>query len=322
MALALHGGAGAISQQLLSPQRQEEYRQGLRQALTVGTKILTEGGTAMDAVSQTVVSLENCPLFNAGKGAVFTADETIELDASIMCGQSGAAGAVAGVKTLKNPILGARIVLEHSPHVFLVGKGADEYGLLHGAQQVPPSYFETETRREQLHTFQAENRIDLDHNDDAPQTHSPVNLGTVGAVALDQEGNLAAATSTGGMTNKEYGRVGDSPLIGSGTWASNSTCAISCTGQGEYFILGAVARDIDARMRYGGETLEQAAVTSLTEHVMIPGGQGGLIAVDKTGKVVMPFNSLGMYRASWTNLTGQSHVSIWKRSPSAGASTR
>ena len=312
MALALHGGAGAIRPGLLNPQRIQEYESGLRDALTIGRELLASGSSAIEAVCETVARLEDCPLFNAGHGAVFTANESIELDASIMCGKTRSAGAIAAVKTIKNPIRGARLVMERSPHVFLVGEGAEEYAALHGMDIVPSSYFETEKRRQQLHRFKAEKRIDLDHNDDAPRDYAPpVNLGTVGAVALDKFGNLAAATSTGGMTNKEYGRVGDSPIIGAGTWASNDTCAISCTGQGEYFLIGAVAKDVDARMRYGRTSFSDACIQALTEHVANSNGQGGLIAISRQGEILMPFNSLGMYRGCWSERTGVSRVNIW-----------
>ena len=310
--LALHGGAGAIRPGLLSPKRTKEYEDGLQQALQRGRALLLSGASALDAVVETVVSLEDCPLFNAGHGSVYTSEETIELDASLMSGDGMRAGAVAAVRTIKNPIRGARLVLEESPHVFLVGEGADAFARFHGLETVDPSYFETEKRRQQLIRFKAEQRIDLDHNDDAPRnTNPPVNLGTVGAVALDRDGHLASATSTGGMTNKEYGRVGDSPIIGAGTWASNDTCAISCTGQGEYFMLGVVAKDVDARMRYGKVSFEDACIQSITTHVAEKTGQGGLIAISKEGKIMMPFNSLGMYRASWSQKTGEMKIGIW-----------
>jgi len=312
MALAIHGGAGAISPELLTAQRIQEYEQGLSEALAIGRELLSKGSSAVEAVCGTVASLEDCPLFNAGHGAVFTANETIELDASIMCGKTKSAGAIAAVKTIKNPIRGARLVMERSPHVFLVGEGAEHYAAQHELDIVPATYFETEKRREQLHRFKAENRIDLDHNDDAPRDYAPpVNLGTVGAVALDSFGNLAAATSTGGMTNKEYGRVGDSPIIGAGTWASNDTCAISCTGQGEYFLIGSVAKDVDARMRYGGTSFSEACILALTEHVANSNGQGGMIAISRKGEILMPFNSLGMYRGCWSQKSGESRVGIW-----------
>lgn len=307
LALVLHGGAGAIAKRLLSPERAQEYRVGLRNALHIGIAILKQGGSALDAVTQTVVSLEDSPLFNAAHGAVFNASESIELDASIMDGATLRAGALAGVRTLKNPILGARLVMETSPHVFLIGEGADAYGAANGLEIVPPSYFETEKRRKQLHRFQKENRIALDHNDDAP-----VNMGTVGAAALDGNGDLAAATSTGGMTNKEYGRVGDSSVIGAGTWASNDTCAVSCTGEGEFFLQGVLAHDVHARMRYAHQSLEEATQGALDEHLTSAGGQGGLIALSKNGEIALPYNSLGMYRASWTSRDEIHSISIWE----------
>ncbi|MBK9337083.1 MAG: isoaspartyl peptidase/L-asparaginase [Lewinellaceae bacterium] len=293
-ALAIHGGAGTILKSDMTPEQDAEYRAALDSALTIGEHILLNGGTALDAATQTVVWLENCPLFNAGKGAVFTHEGRNELDAAIMDGNTQKAGAVGGVTTVKNPILLARAVMEKSPHVFLTGAGAEQFALENGLDTAGPEWFFTQKRWESLQKALEKEK------EQAPQGMAPANpdhkFGTVGCVALDRNGNLAAATSTGGMTNKRWNRIGDTPVIGAGTYASNEACAVSCTGHGEYFIRYAVAYDVFARMTYGGLSLQAAADQIVLKKLVEKGGEGGLIAVDKTGHIAMPFNSEGMYR--------------------------
>lgn len=289
MALAIHGGAGTILKSLLTEELEAEYRAGLENALRTGWVVLEQGGSALDAVETTVVELENFHLFNAGKGSVFTHAGKNEMDASIMDGSNLKAGAVAFVKNVKNPIKLARLVMERTEHILLGGDGADEFAREMGVELEGDEYFFTEHRYKQLREAMETDRVQLDHADSAKP------MGTVGAVACDREGNIAAATSTGGMTNKKFGRIGDTPLIGSGTYADNSTCAVSCTGHGEYFMIGATAYDVAARMKYKGLDLEQAAQESI-DYLTTVGGEGGLIAVDAFGNVAMPFNSEGMYR--------------------------
>jgi L-asparaginase / beta-aspartyl-peptidase len=289
MALAVHGGAGTILKSLMTTKLEAEYRSGLQKALEIGWSVLENGGTALDAVETAVVELENFPLFNAGKGSVFTHAGKNEMDASIMDGRNLKAGAVAFVKNIKNPIKLARLVMERTEHILLGGEGANEFAREMGAEHELDEYFFTDHRYKQLQEAIEHDRVQLDHAGAA----KPV--GTVGAVACDSEGNVAAATSTGGMTNKKFGRVGDTPLIGAGTYADNSTCAVSCTGHGEYFMIGATAYDVAARMKYKGIGLEQAANESI-KYLTTIGGEGGLIAVDALGNIVMPFNSEGMYR--------------------------
>ena len=307
-ALAIHGGAGTILKSDMTPEQETEYRYALDSALAIGETILRDGGTALDAVTQTVVWLENCPLFNAGRGAVFTHEGRNELDASIMDGSTQAAGAVGGVTTVKNPVLLARAVMEKSPHVILTGKGAEQFALENGLDTVGPEWFFTEKRWESLQkALQTEKAK-------TPQGMLPANpdhkFGTVGCVALDRLGNLAAATSTGGMTNKRWNRLGDTPVIGAGTYASNDACAVSCTGHGEFFIRYAVAHDVWARMVYGGRSLRDAAEAVVLKKLVEKGGEGGLIAVDATGNIAMPFNSEGMYRG-YTK-PGERKIMIYK----------
>ncbi|GIV62114.1 MAG: isoaspartyl peptidase/L-asparaginase [Rhodothermaceae bacterium] len=296
-ALAIHGGAGTIRQRDMTPEQEARYRAVLEQALRAGHRILAEGGTSLDAVVAAVTVLEDSPLFNAGKGAVFTHEGTVELDAAIMDGATRNAGAVAGVKHIRNPILLARRVMEASPHVLMIGEGAEAFAREQGFEMVPNEYFYTDRRRAQLEQIRAR-EDDLGRAVPAGETLSPGadKFGTVGAVALDQAGNLAAATSTGGMANKRFGRVGDVPVIGAGTYADNATCAVSATGHGEYFIRGVVAHDIAAMMAYGGATLETAARTVIMEKLTAMGGTGGVIALDRQGNLAMPFNTEGMYR--------------------------
>ncbi len=290
--LVIHGGAGTLSRQAMTPEQEARYRSALDSALQVGEAILKSGGTALDAVTETVSWLEDCPLFNAGRGAVFTHEGRNELDASIMDGRTQNAGAVGSVTIVKNPIRLARAVMEKSPHVFLVGPGAERFAIENGLDTVPPSWFFTQERWDALQRV-------LKRGDKTGSVSSDLadyKFGTVGAVALDRQGNLAAATSTGGMTNKRWNRLGDSPVIGAGTYASNDACAVSCTGHGEYFIRYAVAHDVWARMVYGGASLQDAAHEIMMKKLVEKGGEGGLIAVDRNGAIAMPFNSEGMYR--------------------------
>ncbi|NYT45852.1 isoaspartyl peptidase/L-asparaginase [Alcaligenaceae bacterium] len=293
--LVIHGGAGAISRASASPQVLQEYEAALLAVLEGASRVLAEQGSALDAVTEAVRLLEECPLFNAGHGAVFTSDARHELDAAIMDGRTLACGAVANVSTLRNPILAARAVMEHSPHILFAGAGAEAFGAQQGLEIVPPDFFSTTARREQLERVRrtGEATIALDH--DAPLDEDK-KMGTVGAVALDAHGNLAAATSTGGMTNKRPGRVGDTPIIGAGCYANNRTCAVSATGTGEAFMRLVAAYDVSARMEYSGASLEDAARHVVAHSLPAVGGAGGLIAVDAQGNVALPFNTQGMYR--------------------------
>jgi len=277
--LVAHGGAGAPRRSEMTPADDSAYRSTMAQALRAGYDVLHRGGTSLDAVVATINVLEDSPLYNAGKGAAFTNVGTNELDAAIMDGATLRAGAVAGVKHIKNPINLARLVMERSPHVLLAGAGAEAFAQEQGMTLVPQSYFFTKRRWDELQQERAEAK---EH-------------GTVGAVALDQEGRIAAGTSTGGLTNKRWGRIGDSPIIGAGTYAS-PTCAVSGTGEGEYFMRNVVAYDICARVRYRGETLAAAADSVVMQELVAQGGDGGVIALDQDGHVVMTFNSHGMYR--------------------------
>lgn len=296
--LVIHGGAGVIERASMGAEREAEYRAKLTEAINAGYAVLARGGPALEAVTTVINLLEDSPLFNAGKGAVFTADGTCELDAAIMDGRTQAAGAVAGLHHIRNPINLARDVMLKSPHVFMIGDGAEKFAQSLGYELVPNEYFQTDLRREQLKKAQA--REQAGHAraaalpDDAFTRNS--RYGTVGCVALDQAGNLAAGTSTGGMTNKQFGRVGDVPVIGAGTYASNATCAVSATGWGEFFIRVGVARDIAAQMEYKGTPLADAAAATLAK-VKALGGDGGVVALDAQGNVTMDFNSSGMYRA-------------------------
>ncbi|MFL6693568.1 MAG: isoaspartyl peptidase/L-asparaginase family protein [Ramlibacter sp.] len=304
--IVIHGGAGTMSRDAASAGQQAAYHAALLGVLGPAQDLLATGGTALDAVSLAVDLLEDCPLFNAGHGAVFTHDETHELDAAIMDGATLKAGAVGCVARIKRPLRAARAVMEHTEHVLLVGAGAEAMAQRLGLEMVSPDYFSTEHRREQLHRALATDRTVLDHDGAAlqvPQSAGPTppldeqrKFGTVGAVAFDAQGNLAAATSTGGMTNKRPGRVGDSPVIGAGTYADNRTAAVSCTGTGEMFIRTAAAYDVCARMAYAGVSLEQAAEAVVMKALPAIDGRGGLIAVDCHGNFTMPFNTEGMYR--------------------------
>ncbi|HEV3105804.1 MAG TPA: isoaspartyl peptidase/L-asparaginase [Trinickia sp.] len=300
-ALALHGGAGTISP---GPDADElPYHKALTAALAAGETVLAAGGSAVDAVVATVVALEDCPLFNAGHGAVFNADREHELDAAVMDGARVAAGAVAGARRIRNPVLAAREVMRQGRSVLLGGDGADRFAREHGLEMVDQRYFSTEHRLAQLLAVQeqATDRQTLDHDSAAAAaaaaSRDSSKFGTVGAVALDRHGNLAAATSTGGMTNKQPGRIGDSPIVGAGVYANDASCAVSSTGTGEHFIRACSAYDIHARMRYLAQDLDTAVAASLAEGFGSIGGRGGLIAVDRQGNLSMRFNSTGMYRA-------------------------
>ena len=298
IALVVHGGAGTIRRGDVSPAQEEEYRTALRAALAAGYAVLESGGTSLDAVTIAVRILEDEPLFNAGRGAVLNAEGLCELDASIMDGRTLAAGAVAGVRHVRNPILLARAVMAGSPHVLLAGAGAETFAKERGLELMPDEYFITEPRRQELQRVQK--AAAAAPGTPAPAAASPAAAaspqGTVGAVALDRHGHLAAATSTGGMTNKRFGRIGDSPIIGAGNYANDATCAVSATGHGEFFIRSVVAYDVSALMEYRGWSLEKAAAEAIRK-VGALGGTGGLIAVDRAGNVALPFNTAGMYRA-------------------------
>ena len=288
--LAIHGGAGTLPRAEMSTESEARYRAALAEALAAGFAVLERGGTSLEAVTRAVVALEDFPLFNAGRGAVFTHDGQNELDASIMEGATRKAGAVCGLAHVKNPIELARAVMEHSEYVMLSGAGAEEFALTRGIALVPRSYFYTEARWRQLE------RLRAGETGLSPLTISHV--GTVGAVAADAAGRLAAATSTGGMTGKRFGRIGDSPIIGAGTYADNRSCAVSATGHGEIFIRAAVAHDICSRIRFGGRSLATAVREVVLEELPAMRGEGGVIAIDRHGQIAMEFNSEGMFRAS------------------------
>ncbi|HEJ9626701.1 TPA: isoaspartyl peptidase/L-asparaginase [Proteus mirabilis] len=313
--LVIHGGAGTITKDTITPEQEKEYKEKLTEALNAGYAVLNSGGTSIEAVQKSINVMEDSPLFNAGKGAVFTHDGRNELDASIMDGQTRKAGAVAGVTTVKNPINAAIAVMEKSPHVMMVSNGADLFAKEQGLTIVDPSYFRTEHRWQQLQKAIEKEQVVLDHDGKTaalfvdPMMYD-YKYGTVGAVALDQHGNLAAGTSTGGMTNKRYGRVGDSPIIGAGNYADNETVAVSATGSGEMFIRTLTAFNIAAQVKYKNLPLEEAAQNALDE-VKAINGSGGVIVLDKTGNYTMSFNSEGMYRGTIGN-DGKPVVAIYK----------
>jgi len=303
ISIAIHGGAGTILRSSMNPELQAQYELGLRQARDAGYAVLERGGSSVDAVEVAVAALEDFPLFNAGRGAVFNNVGKHEMDACIMRGDTREAGAVCGVAGVKNPVMLARAVMERSGHVLLSGQGAEEFGRAQGMEFADEAYFYTQQRYEQWQQAQKEDRVQLDHSDKK--------FGTVGAVALDTFGNLAAATSTGGMTNKKFGRVGDSPVPGAGTYANNATCAISCTGHGELFLRAVVAHDISCLMEYRGLSLQAACDIVVHDKLVKIGGEGGLVAVDSMGHIAMPFNSEGMYRAC-RSADGTDAVLIYK----------
>lgn len=309
----LHGGAGTIERSKMTPEREKAFRDKLTEALVAGFNVLKGGGQCLDAVVAAITLLEDSPLFNAGKGAVFTSAGTNELDSSIMEGRTLRAGSVAGLKRIKNPILLARLVMEQSPHVMMVGEGAEAFAVSKGVELVDPKYFYTEERWQQLQRQKEAERNPPPKKSELEKKGLPFEdhkFGTVGAACLDQAGNLAAGTSTGGISNKRFGRVGDSPIIGAGTYANNETCAVSCTGDGEYFIRSVVAHDISAMMQYAGHTVSEAAEAVLAKVAKI-GGTGGLIALDRRGNFATPFNTSGMYRG-WVGSDGQPHVLIYR----------
>ena len=313
-AIIIHGGAGTILKENMTPEKEEAYKNKLTEAIKIGYTILEKGGTSIDAVEQTIHVLENSPLFNAGKGAVFTHEETNELDASIMTGNNLNAGAVAGVKNVKNPISLARKVMENSPHVLLSGSGATVFAKEQGLEIVDSSYFFTENRFKSLQRIKEKTKTQLDHDEKSAFYDPEIKdskFGTVGCVALDKNGNITAGTSTGGMTNKRWNRIGDSPIIGSGTYANNNTCGVSSTGWGEYFIRAQVAHDISAMMEYKNFMLKEATEEVIQHKLTALGGTGGVIALDKNGNMVFEFNTAGMYRASM-NDKGELVVKVYK----------
>jgi beta-aspartyl-peptidase (threonine type) len=315
----IHGGAGTILKSNMTPELEAAYRDKLKEALMVGYNILKNDGSSLDAVEAALRILEDSPLFNAGKGVVLTSEGTAEMDASIMDGKSLSAGAVAAIKHIKNPISLARLVMEQSPHVMMVGDGAEAFARQHGVELVPQEYFITEKRQKELQRAkEAEKKQASPQKGETPEKPgmpSPPTgdkkHGTVGAVALDKFGNLAAGTSTGGMTNKKFGRIGDSPIIGAGTYANNRTCAVSATGHGEFFIRSVVAYDISALMEYKGMSLKDAANLVIMNKLEKLGGDGGVIAIDHEGNIAMPFNTAGMYRG-YVGLDGKAVVEIYK----------
>lgn len=292
-ALVIHGGAGTILKKNMTPEKEKAYRDALDEALNIGEAILKNGGSSIDAVEKTIHFMENSPLFNAGKGAVFTHDGKNEMDASIMTGKDQNAGAVGGVTNIKNPISAARAVLEKSEHVMMVGRGAEIFAEQKGVETITPEYFRTERRWNSLQNALKSEKGEsiLSEDEDKDKKH-----GTVGCVALDKNGDITAGTSTGGMTNKKHNRIGDSPIIGAGTYADNATCGVSCTGHGEYFIRYTVARDIAALMEYGDKTLAEAAEQIINKKLVEKGGTGGIVSLDKDGNIAMNFNTAGMYR--------------------------
>jgi beta-aspartyl-peptidase (threonine type) len=314
-AMVIHGGAGTILKKNMTPEKEKAYTAALTQALTAGYKKIKEGKSSLDAVEAAINILEDNPLFNAGKGAVFTHDGRNEMDAAIMNGKDLSAGAVAGVTIVKNPITAARAVMEKSEHVMMAGPGAEKFAKEAGLEIVDPKYFFTKERWQGLQKVIKEdslkNKLGHSFNDSKLGTiNKDYKFGTVGAVALDKDGNLAAGTSTGGMTNKKYGRIGDSPIIGAGTYANNKTVGVSCTGWGEFYIRNVVAYDLSALMEYKGLSVEDAARIEI-QKVGDMGGDGGLIALDKNGNVAMPFNTEGMYRGTVTT-NGKIEIKIYK----------
>jgi L-asparaginase / beta-aspartyl-peptidase len=297
--LVIHGGAGTIARNSMTPEREKEYRTALESSLRAGHAVLARGGSSVDAVEAAIRILEDNPLFNAGKGAVFTHDGRNELDASIMDGRTRAAGSVAAVTIIRNPITAARAVMERSAHVMMVGRGAELFATKMGLEIVDPSYFWTERRWKSL---QEELKKEM-------EPAKPI--GTVGAVAVDRNGNVAAGTSTGGMTNKQFGRVGDAPIIGAGTFADNESCAVSATGHGEFFIRWTVASDIAALVKYKGMSVQAAGDEVINRKLKAVGGEGGVIIVDAKGNIATPFNSEGMYRG-WIGANGEPVVAIYK----------
>lgn len=304
IAISIHGGAGTITKAHLTSEKEQQYRNALTVATMRGYQVLREGGTALDAVQAAVEAMEDNPLFNAGCGSVFTHEGRHEMDASIMDGETLRAGAVACVQGVRNPIKLARLVMDFSENVIMCGKGAEDFARMHKVTFEDENYFFDQHRYEQWQAIKNSDQAMLDHAE-------PTKFGTVGAVALDEQGSIAAATSTGGMTNKRYMRIGDTPVIGAGTYADNNTCAVSCTGHGEYFIRSVAAYDVACLMEYKGLTLHFACHEVINNKMKLMGGEGGLIAVDVRGNVEMVFNTEGMYRASM-KAGGDLHVAIYK----------
>ncbi len=303
IAIAIHGGAGTILKSSMNEEKETAYKNALEAALNSGYSVLEKGGLSLDAVEAAVVSLEDCPLFNAGRGSVFTNNGKHEMDASMMEGKNLVAGAVTGIRNVKNPVRLAHTVMEKSEHVILSGEGAEEFARENNFRFESDEYFFDQLRYDQWIEIRDSGKTQLDHVTEKK-------FGTVGAVALDQNGNLAAATSTGGMTNKRFGRVGDTPIPGSGTYANNKTCAVSCTGHGEYFLRAVVAYDVSCLMEYKGMSLKQACDYVVKDKLVKMGGEGGLIAVDALGNLELVFNSEGMYRGSRTS-EGKNVVAIY-----------
>jgi beta-aspartyl-peptidase (threonine type) len=302
--LVIHGGAGNINPAMMTKEQEQQYNDGLKQALDKGYAVLEKGGSSMDAVVAAIAELEDNPIFNAGRGSVFTKKGLNEMDAALMDGSNLAAGAVAGVRNIKNPIKLAKEIMLHSGHVFLSGSGAAEFALKQGIERMPDEYFFNKSRYDQWVEIRDSDFYQLDHKEDnlkGPLPNTDHKFGTVGAVACDAQGNIAAGTSTGGMTNKRFGRIGDSPVIGAGTYANNKTCGISCTGHGEYFLRAVVAHDVSCLMEYKGLSLHDACNMVIKDKLVKMGGEGGLIAVDGQGNYEFCFNSAGMYRAVRNN---------------------
>lgn len=315
-ALAIHGGAGTILKKNMTPELEKEYTDKLNEALQKGYDTLSKGGSSLDAIIVSIKILEDSPLFNAGKGSVFTADGKNEMDASIMDGKTLMAGSVAGVRKIKNPITAARCVMEKSQHVMMVGSGAEQFASQCKCELADSAYFFDQKRWNQFQKIKEKelNKPVLDTTGSIQPSESffkDEKFGTVGLVALDKYGNLAAGTSTGGMTNKKYGRVGDSPIIGAGTYANNKTCAVSCTGHGEFFIRSVVAYDVSALMEYKGLSLADAANEVIMKKLVSLGAEGGLIAIDRKGNITMPFNSAGMYRG-YMKSDGKKEILIYR----------
>lgn len=304
--IAIHGGAGTLVKGMMTPELESQYKKALKTALDKGFDVLQNGGTAIEAVEGAVKLLEDSHLFNAGKGSVFTATESHEMDASIMDGKNLNAGAVSLITGIKNPVSLARDVMEKSEHVFLAGEGAIQFAKQLNYKLEEASYFYDEFRHKQWLEIKDTDNFQLDH-----ATKKDSKFGTVGAVACDQDGNIAAATSTGGMTNKKWGRIGDSPMIGAGNYANNKTCAVSCTGSGEFFIRGVVAYDVSCLMEHKGLSVKEASDEVINKRILQIKGDGGLIAVDRKGNIAMPFNTEGMYRACKSS-TGEEEVSTYK----------
>ncbi len=322
VAIVIHGGAGTIRRDNMSAEKETAYREALNRALSAGHDVLTGGGSAVDAVVAAITTMEDDSLFNAAKGAVFTSETTVELDASIMNGETRQAGALTGVKHIRNPIELARTIMNESVHVMLAQEGAETFAKQQGFEMVPNEYFYTERRRRAAERARENGptgdvRLPDSYDPETAEEDAPLDeekFGTVGAVALDQNGNIAAGTSTGGTTNKRFGRIGDSPIIGAGTYADNETCGVSATGHGEYFIRAAAAHSVAARMKFGDLSLAEAArITVMEELPAMPpnGGSGGLIALDAEGNIAMPFNTSGMYRG-YVDTAGNQVVKIYE----------